>query len=304
MGEPAQDTHTGDSNTWSSRGRQLADQWISRCLVEHGRCNRKATVEGWLPTRLLDIEFRDTSKNIRLIETRYIVRRGQYISLSHCWGRTPVLCLRTGDSARLRNGIPVKSLPKTFRHAVEVTKHLTIRYLWIDSFCIIQDSLDDWQVESSNMRHIFQNAFCNIAATGSPNSHTGLFFERDPSLIPVGTINAQWTGAFSPGEYCFFPHSLWLNGVSSAPLNRRAWVVQERLLARRVLHFGSQGLFFECYEHEACETFPTGLPVFLSRDNTLHNSKTYTHRMKIRWTTASRIPKNGKESFTPLRGVI
>ena len=80
-------------------------------------------------------------------------------------------------------------------------------------------------------------------------------------------------GALPEGEYCFVPQRVWSNGVSSAPLNRRAWVVQERLLARRVLHFGFQGWFFECYEHEACETFPSGPPAILSPDNTLQTFK-------------------------------
>lgn len=273
MNEPPKDRYSADSNTWSSTNRQLADQWISKCLIEHRLCNSKTAKEGWLPTRLLDIVFRDGPETIRLIETKDMISKAQYISLSHCWGRTPVLCLRAGDIAHLKNGIPLKRLPKTFQHAIEVTKYFKIRYLWIDSLCIIQDSLEDWQVESSNMRHVYQNAFCNIAATGSPNSHTGLFFERNPSLIPVGRIDAQWDGPLPQGEYCFFPQRVWSNGVSSAPLNRRAWVVQERLLARRVLHFGSQGLFFECCEHEACETFPSGLPAILSRNNSLHTFK-------------------------------
>ncbi|KAL9117110.1 MAG: hypothetical protein Q9187_006358, partial [Circinaria calcarea] len=261
MDVPVKYWHTADSNTWSSGNRQLADQWLSRCLVKHRRCNREAAKSSWLPTRLLDIESRIGSEaNVCLVETKDMMSKAQYISLSHCWGRNPVLSLRLSDLAHFKKGIPLESLPKTFRHAIEVTRHFKIRYIWIDSLCIIQDSVDDWQSEASSMRHVYQNAFCNIAATGSPNSHTGLFFERDPSLIPVGRIEVEWDGPFPQGEYCFFPLKFWFNGVSTAPLNRRAWVVQERLLARRVLHFGSQGLFFECCEQEACETFPNGLP--------------------------------------------
>ena len=48
-------------------------------------------------------------------------------------------------------------------------------------------------------------------------------------------------------------------------MSRRAWVVQERFLARRNLHFGSESIFFECHELEACETFPGRLPAVFRR---------------------------------------
>ena len=44
-------------------------------------------------------------------------------------------------------------LPRSFRHAIVVT-----RYLWIDSLCIIQDDNDDWLRESKAMGIIYQQA--------------------------------------------------------------------------------------------------------------------------------------------------
>jgi Heterokaryon incompatibility protein (HET) len=37
----------------------------------------------------------------------------------------------------------MNALPKTFQDAVAITQMLNIRYLWIDSLCIIQDDVDD-----------------------------------------------------------------------------------------------------------------------------------------------------------------
>ena len=53
-----------------------------------------------------------------------------------------------------------------------------------------------------------------------------------------------------------------------APVNTRAWVVQERLLAPRTLHFGRDQLFWECRTFEACESFPGGLPQSLQLEDT------------------------------------
>lgn len=49
-----------------------------------------------------------------------------------------------------------------------------------------------------------------------------------------------------------------------------AWVVQERLLAERVVHFGRHQIMWECREKEACEIFPNGLP--LDRDIKSHDA--------------------------------
>jgi hypothetical protein len=61
------------------------------------------------------------------------------------------------------------------------------------------------------------------------------------------------------GTYYFTEKSFWERGVTDSPLCRRAWVLQERVLAPRTIHFGEQ-LFFECQKCQACETFPRGLP--------------------------------------------
>ena len=58
--------------------------------------------------------------------------------------------------------------------------------------------------------------------------------------------------------YCV--EDIWRNEVTNAPLNNRGWVFQERALAPRVVNFCSSQVFWECKEHEACESFPDGLP--------------------------------------------
>jgi hypothetical protein len=41
--------------------------------------------------------------------------------------------------------------------------------------------------------------------------------------------------------------------VEEAPLNNRAWVLQERALARRILHFAAAQTYWECGERIYCE---------------------------------------------------
>ncbi|KAK9773205.1 hypothetical protein AB5N19_11817 [Seiridium cardinale] len=80
----------------------------------------------------------------------------------------------------LKIRLPVSSLPGTFRDAFEVLKYLEIRYMWIDSLCIIQDLDEDWAREAQAMMSVYQQAFLDLAATTSSSSELGMFRTRAP----------------------------------------------------------------------------------------------------------------------------
>jgi hypothetical protein len=193
----------------------------------------------------------------------------QYATLSHRWGSADVFQLKLGNLEALRERIPIDQLSKTFQDAFVAAKKLGIRYIWIDSLCIIQDSPDDWQREAALMQHVYSNARFNISATGAGDGDAGLFFDRGQLAVVPFTFNIPDTttrerkrrrGCWRPGQYRLVDPTLWSSNISQAPLNARGWVMQERLLARRVVHFCRGHIFFECHEWEACEMFPRGLP--------------------------------------------
>src|SRR6266542_1322775 len=47
-------------------------------------------------------------------------------------------------------------------------------------------------------------------------------------------------------------------GVDRVILNTRGWVLQERLLSRRILHFGAEMIYWECCHRAASELNATG----------------------------------------------
>lgn len=163
--------------------------------------------------------------------------------------------------AELQVGIDIGKLPRTFTEAFMVCRQLGYRYIWIDSLCILQDDDDDWRAEASLMGKNYANAELNISATAAEDSDAGLFVQRDPKLVmPIKVTISEPGSPFNPGSYHILDPQIWSAGVSEAPLNSRGWVFQERLLARRVLHFGRNQLYFECHQQDACESFPLGLP--------------------------------------------
>jgi hypothetical protein len=114
------------------------------------------------------------------------------------------------------------------------------------------------------MHKVYSNSMCNIAATGAEDSSEGLFFERDPSQAKPAVTRFLYDRSSRPvkpkGLHYVSDAEFWSNNVLKAPLNRRGWVCQERLLAPRILHFGKVQLLWECCEMEAAEMYPMGLP--------------------------------------------
>ena len=156
-------------------------------------------------------------------------------------------------------GIPSKELPQTFQDAITVTRKLQIRYLWIDSLCILQDSPEDWDHESVQMHHVYGNAYVTLAADDSRDSSQGLFRGRPPSLVTPNIVVTSWKEALAK-RFIVIPRRFWSESVAESPLNRRAWVLQERYLSPRIIHFGETQVLWECKSRDCCETFPGGIP--------------------------------------------
>ena len=192
--------------------------------------------------------------NVKLYETKNEPAR--YICLSHCWGKTSLIRTERATVELYKSSIPWSALSKTFQDAVTFTRSLNVRYLWIDSLCIIQDDRDDWRREASKMASIYGNSFLTLAATKSRDGAGGCFSVLDQRYQP-----AKMSGHSQDGSpYAIYvrrqlPH--WGLAISAemdpCPLLTRGWVFQERFLAPRVLHFGTHELRWECMQMSACE---------------------------------------------------
>lgn len=162
------------------------------CQESHS-CSGLGRIPGYCPTRLIDIGTTDDG-NWKLYEGTD--NPPAYLTLSHRWGPFQPLKLERSSLADFRRGMPVSKLPKTFRDAITVARHLSVRYLWIDSLCIIQDSLDDWQNEASRMCGVYANRFCECLCW-----RVG----RDSEGNPVGSKPQQrrapsWSWASMDGQ--------------------------------------------------------------------------------------------------------
>jgi hypothetical protein len=167
----------------------------------------------------------------------------------------------TSNLEQMIKGIPTEEIPKTYTDAFKVTTGLEVRYIWIDAICIVQDNSDDWKIESAKMCDIYRNAYCTIAASGAASNDHGCFIGQPTPSVPADScpLTVDDNGHHST-IILLPPRPSWENQILSSPLNSRAWVLQERLLSRRILHFAKDAVFWECSELKASTFEPNGIP--------------------------------------------
>lgn len=167
--------------------------------------------------------------------------------MSHKWGAADFLKLESKHIGEFRTQVPIQNLRPTIRDAIEATRVLGFKYAWIDSLCIIQDSKEDWEKESVMMHLVYRNAVCTLAASEAEYLEQGLLDIAKPTVQASFTHLLELFG--NPEEFIihFDPKLfLWMR-LAQSPLLKRGWVVQERLLSRRTIYFGSP-LIWECRE--------------------------------------------------------
>ena len=237
----------------------VLNQWLLDCINHHPHCRKTEPAD--LPRRLIDVGPPDGTRSPRLYvrEEWSVTQCSGYSILSHCWGTShpessDFLRLSHQNMKLMQYKIDFGRLPKNFQDAIVITRALGLRYLWIDALCILQDSPDDWASEASKMAQYYSGSEICIAATASPHAQHGILRPRI-----VGSASARLAGegeglsvrsladdvlSLIPYKYIDFRADR--QPISYQPLNSRSWTFQERLLARRIVHYTEQQMIWQC----------------------------------------------------------
>jgi len=255
------------------RAAALIKIWWTNCGREHRKCDRQRSTE--IPRRVLQIPLVGVS-GIRLRDD--LGQETPYAALSYCWGSSGADMITTLESEpqHLAN-IEWEHLPKLFQDTIQLCQALEIGYLWIDRLCILQDSLEDWEIESSKMADIYARACLTIATSASPDPSTGLFETRATrsfsqrrgeklsfrsSFIPFDHEQRDYRiGPARLSSYHILTSSFPSGLDQDAPLCTRAWAFQERLLSKRVIHFQAAELVWGCGTCMDCECGRINIPL-------------------------------------------
>ncbi|MCJ1311808.1 hypothetical protein MMC25_005481 [Agyrium rufum] len=207
-----------------------------------------------MPTRVLDVGGH--SSTLRLVITDGL--KADWVALSHCWGTTARFVTTKGNIDDYAQHLNLTDLPPTFQDAINVTRTLGYKYLWIDSLCIIQDSHGDWTREAGQMQRYYKHAILTINADSAAGDHEGFLSharqsDRDAFCIP---FKANGLGPCQAYIRKSFRNSLW---HEESPLSQRAWTLQEDLLSPRTIHYNAGELNWECQKHRIVESDATPL---------------------------------------------
>ena len=204
----------------------------------------------------------------------------RYVALSYVWGkrspgRARYVTTRSNVMVRIQHGGLEKSwdrLPKTIQDVILLVGRLGERYVWIDSLCIVQDSMTSWEHNAKAMHLVYGNAHLTVCAadgdalTGlraissalkrvenekaQPNlnaaniSQPGGPRERANNTIDEAQLGPV-TGEVLPGIKLLTskpPEAV----IQDSQWNQRGWTFQERLLSRRCLIFAEGKVYFQC----------------------------------------------------------
>lgn len=123
---------------------------------------------------------------------------------------------------------------------MELVRRLGLRYLWVDSLCIVQNSKRSWNLNARMMNVIYGNAHLTICAADGSDAWFGL-----KALDSAGHSTTQHIEECAPGVRLMVS-KLAESGINSSVWNTRAWTFQERLLSKRCLIFTEGRVFFQC----------------------------------------------------------
>ncbi|PQE13923.1 hypothetical protein CJF30_00006722 [Rutstroemia sp. NJR-2017a BBW] len=211
-----------------------------------------------------------------------------YAALSHRWGKSTELSSTKKENLQSRfKEIDYFQLCRTFQDAIVVARELRLRYLWIDSLCIVQDDKDDWKAESAIMGDVYYKSFVTLFAhsydQSSSDANPDQVKEIECDENPLNeNIDSYTEGANvkavvdEDGGTGFLEAALCAEGdspvflgstnsklrqkeefiyakrqhmfevdIQNSGLTSRGWIVQERLLSPRLVHFFHSQLFYE-----------------------------------------------------------
>lgn len=168
-----------------------AKSWLSSCVENHTKCQiRYPSLCPEMPSRVLEILcIEDNEYSVKLIDNSG--QTSPYVALSYIWGVPQEYQTLGGNIDKFKQEINARKLPKTILDAIRCTHELGLRYLWVDTLCIIQDSQEGKAKEIGRMSGIYKNTHVAISAASVKKCMRASYnlgevcktFKRNPSNL-------------------------------------------------------------------------------------------------------------------------
>ena len=127
------------TSTRNGRCLEQIKEWMHTCFHTHKLCHRilEQGASRTMPSRLIYIGDDGPSRLICDSDDETGFAGIHYISLSHRWQLQVMPTLITSNLELCKERIDVTDFPPVFGDAVEISKWLGVKHIWIDALCII-----------------------------------------------------------------------------------------------------------------------------------------------------------------------
>lgn len=203
-----------------------------------------------LLSRVLDLLF--GNGGVRLYELR-VGERGRYVCFSYWWGKCQLFIMIWVMLGDWKEGLFWEKILKLFQDVIDIVRELGVRYFWIDSFCIVQDDVEDWYRELRKMCVIYQNVVVIVVGMVGFGCEDLLVLMRE--RIVVGKLKDGMGYRFEVRLMDKYLSGLLSYVYFGKMLFGRGWVYQERFLFWRIIYCCLDELVWECMELVECECF-------------------------------------------------
>ncbi|KAK3401445.1 heterokaryon incompatibility protein-domain-containing protein [Sordaria brevicollis] len=229
-----------------TRDMDLMKRCLEYCRENHAKCKQSASpntqVLQTAPSRIIDIVDMKLVPTNPSIEGHVNLQQVEYVALSYVWGRDPFFTLQSTNLNTLckKDAFrdPAIKLPQTIIDAIEVTRFLGFRYIWIDSLCIEQDSTEDTVAQIGSMHIIYAQASLTIvAAVGDSAQHSILHVDPNQLASKYHTIGRL--------RFCL-DRPEFKEVVASSTWATRGWTLQEVTCSDRFIFFTPERTYFSC----------------------------------------------------------
>jgi hypothetical protein len=170
----------------------LTKEWLHGCETHHSCSTTFTSLTGPYRTpaafRCIDVQ------EMCIVQPPSECR---YLTLSYVWGTGPKFVALQENIQELSQPGGLEScldrLSSTIRDAIEVTRRLGERYIWIDSLCIVQDAGEEKLAALQDMGLVYSQALLMVCAADDRCLTDGLRGVRVPRRLK------QYTREMAPG---------------------------------------------------------------------------------------------------------
>src|SRR2546421_4791973 len=220
--------------------------WIAICTTSHTSVDEftGCGTPEWenKQSKLYDLKIIDVTHDciVTLPEGK------SYIALSYVWGQSTTLTANKGNQdalsqpgglSRAAEKVPIA---RTILDAIILTRKANLRYIWVDSLCIVQDDEAEKLRLIGEMASVYLAAVITIIAAAGDSASAGL-----PGIQPKSRKIEQDIARVSPELSLVLPRQLRTN-IDSSTWNTRGWTFQERLYSKRLLVLLPDGIYWQC----------------------------------------------------------